>query len=47
MKYVDTRKRLVAAEKLLRGETTTRQKFESVRTLIKGINSKVDRAADE
>ncbi|OGY17913.1 MAG: hypothetical protein A2784_01800 [Candidatus Chisholmbacteria bacterium RIFCSPHIGHO2_01_FULL_48_12] len=47
MKYVDTRKRLLAADKLLRGETTTRQKFESARILIKGINPKVDRAVDE
>jgi hypothetical protein len=47
MKYVDVRKRLVAAEKLLRGETTTGQKVESVRKLVKGINPKLDKVLDE
>lgn len=32
-----------AAHKLLLEETTTRQKFESIRTLIKGINPTVDK----
>lgn len=38
----DAKKRLEAAYKLLTEETTSRQKFESIRTLIKGLNPKID-----
>lgn len=38
----DTKKRILAAYDLLRETSTTREKFESLRTLIKGINSKTD-----
>lgn len=44
MQHLDTRKRLLAAEKLLRGNTTTIAKFNSLRKLIKGINPKLDQA---
>lgn len=40
----DTKARFIAASKLLAGETTTLEKFESIRDLIKGINPHVDRA---
>lgn len=43
MKHLDTRKRLLAAEKLLREETTTQAKFEAIRTLIKGLDPKLDK----
>ncbi|MBI4080178.1 MAG: hypothetical protein HY430_00215 [Candidatus Levybacteria bacterium] len=39
--------RIRAAYALLTEETTTREKFESVRTLIKGIHPKIDRALDD
>lgn len=44
MKTKELEKRLRAADKLLRGETTTRAKFESIRTQLKGINSRLDQA---
>lgn len=47
MKYLDARKRLLAAEKLLKGETTSREKVESVRTLVNGINPKLDKILDQ
>ncbi|MBI4096804.1 MAG: hypothetical protein HY428_00100 [Candidatus Levybacteria bacterium] len=40
----DVQSRTRAAYKLLLEETTTREKFESIRTLIKGINPQVDKA---
>lgn len=43
MKYKDINRRLLAAEKLLSGRTTTRTKFESIRKLIKGIDPKLDK----
>jgi hypothetical protein len=42
----DARKRLETAYKLLTEETTSRQKFESIRTLIKGLNPKIDSLLD-
>lgn len=39
---VDTKKRVVAALELLDQTTTTKAKFESIRTLIKGINPSLD-----
>jgi len=47
MDPLDTKKRIFAAHKLLTEKTTSRQKFESVRTLIKGLNLKVDKMLDE
>lgn len=38
----DTKKRVEAAYKLLTDETTSKEKFESIRTLIKDINPKLD-----
>lgn len=38
----DTKERVIAAHKLFFEETTTRAKFESIRTLIKGIHPKID-----
>lgn len=43
----DVRERCEAAYKLLTEEITTREKFESVRTLIKGINPQVDKLLEE
>ncbi|MFC1711871.1 hypothetical protein ACFLZ1_04785 [Patescibacteria group bacterium] len=43
MKYKDCKKRILAANKLLKEKTTNRQKFESIRTLIKGINPQIDK----
>lgn len=43
MNYKDYRKRLLAADKLLRQKTTTRQKFSSIRKLIKGIDPQIDK----
>ena len=42
----DTKKRLLTAAKLMLEKTTTREKFESIRTLIKGINPRIDKAFD-
>src|SRR3989344_7211581 len=42
----DSRERFLAAHKLFLDETTTLEKFESARTLIQGINPKVDKALD-
>lgn len=39
----DEKNRYLSAYKLLRGDTTTTEKFESVRDLVKGLNPKVDR----
>lgn len=44
MNFQDSQKRISAAEKLLAGESTTLERFESIRTLITGINPKVDQA---
>lgn len=44
MQTRETKEKILAAHKLLFEETTTREKFESVRTLITGINSHVDKA---
>jgi len=38
----DVKKRIEEAYKLLAHETTSREKFESIRTLIKGLNPKLD-----
>jgi len=38
----DTKKRIEEAYKLLAHETTSREKFESIRTLIKGLSPKID-----
>lgn len=38
----DAKKRIEEAYKLLAHETTTREKFESIRTLIKGLSPKLD-----
>lgn len=42
MDPLDTKKRIFAVHKLLVEKTTTKQKFESVRTLIKGLNPRID-----
>ncbi|MCH7951501.1 hypothetical protein IH980_02085 [Patescibacteria group bacterium] len=46
MDIKETRKRLIAAYKLLSEETTTRHKFESIRSLIQGVNPQIDRALE-
>jgi hypothetical protein len=38
----DTKKRIETAYKLLTSDTTSKEKFESIRTLIKGLNPKLD-----
>lgn len=38
----DTKKRMLAAYALLQEETTTQEKFESIRTFIKGIHPRID-----
>ena len=43
MNYQEAKKRLLAAQALLADETTTREKFNSIRTLIHGINPKIDK----
>lgn len=47
MKHPDTRNRLVAAEKLLRERQVSRQSFEAIRTLIKGINPQLDQVLNK
>jgi membrane-bound inhibitor of C-type lysozyme len=42
----DTKKRIEEAYKLLAHETTSREKLESIRTLIKGLNPKLDMLLD-
>lgn len=42
----DTRQRVLAAHKLLTEETTSREKFELIRTLIKGVNQRIDNVLD-
>lgn len=46
MDHNDVKARFAAGQKLLLEETTTREKFESIRTLIKGINPSVDKALE-
>ena len=41
--YTDTKKRIEAAYTLLQEESTSREKFESIRTFIKGINPQLDK----
>lgn len=43
MQNEDVQKRMTAAYKLLWEEATNREKFEHIRTLIKGINTSVDK----
>ncbi|MBI4226441.1 hypothetical protein HY612_05005 [Candidatus Roizmanbacteria bacterium] len=43
MDPLDTKKRIFAAHKLLIEKTTSKQKFESIHTLIKGINPRIDK----
>lgn len=47
MNYQDIQKRLEAAGQLLNQSSTTREKFNSIRNLIKGISSKLDKLLDE
>ena len=42
MDPLDTKKRIFAAHKLLTEKTTSKQKLESVKALIKGINPRID-----
>ncbi|OGK11580.1 hypothetical protein A2954_01845 [Candidatus Roizmanbacteria bacterium RIFCSPLOWO2_01_FULL_37_12] len=42
MDPLDTKKRIFAAYKLLTEKTTSKQKIESVKILIKGVNPKID-----
>ena len=42
----DANKRFLAAHKFLLGEATTFEEFEAIRTLVRGINPKVDKALD-
>lgn len=42
MDPLDTKKRIFAAHKLLTEKTTSKQKLESVKTLIKGISPRID-----
>ena len=44
MNVSDARERVLAAHKLLAEETTTREKVESVKALIKGLNPRIDTA---
>lgn len=46
MDVQDTKMRILAAYELLTEEKTTRKKFESIRTLIKGIHPKTDAILD-
>src|SRR3989304_3279562 len=43
MDNADAKEKFLAASKLLVGETTTVEKFEEVRKLVKGINPRIDR----
>ena len=47
MDPLDTKKRIFAAHKLFSENTTTKEKFESVRSLVKGINPKLDKLLEE
>ena len=47
MDPLDTKKRIFAAYKLLTEKTTSKQKLESVKALIKGINPRIDKLLDE
>lgn len=44
MTIEDSQKRILAAEKLLTAQSTTLERFESIRTLAAGLNPKVDQA---
>ena len=46
MDPLETKKRIFAAHKLLTEKTTSKQKLESVKVLIKGINPRIDRLLD-
>lgn len=43
----DSRERILAAQKILLEETTTKEKFEAIRALIKGINPHIDKLLAE
>src|SRR3989344_373280 len=43
MDPLDTKKRIFAAHKLLTEKTTTKEKVDSVNSLLKGINPRIDR----
>lgn len=47
MDPLDTKKRILAAHKLLTEKTTSKQKLESVKVLIKGINPRIDRLLED
>jgi hypothetical protein len=44
MNYEEAKKRVLAAQELLNEQATSRAKFESIRTLIRGINPRIDKA---
>ncbi len=46
MDPLEIKKRMFAAHKILTEQTTSRQKFESIRTLIKGLNLQIDKALE-
>lgn len=46
MENKDIKTRILAANKLLTEETTTREKFEAIRALIKGINPRLDKTLE-
>lgn len=45
--FKETRKRLIAAYKLLEGDTISRKQFEALRKLVKGVNSDLDEALEK
>ena len=47
MDPLEIKKRIFAANKLFSENTTTKEKFESVRSLVKGINPKLDKLLEE
>ena len=46
MNYSDAHKRLLAVQALLLEPSTTREKFSSIRALLKGVHPDIDRALD-
>jgi len=47
MDPLETKKRIFAAHKLLTEKTTSKQKLESVKALIKGINPRIDKLLED
>ncbi len=47
MEYVDAKRRVLAAQKILETDSTSREKIESLRTLLSGVNPSLDKILND